>query len=72
MTADLIARLEAVLSECADGLESELRARYGDTVAYASERRKFNLEMEPVVEARALIRQLQLSTQPVSGEVADG
>ena len=47
---------EALL-ECAEDLESEIRARYGSVAIekYASEKRRFDNDMAPVIAARAAL-----------------
>jgi hypothetical protein len=49
-----VRELEAGLRECADELEWEIRARYGEPV-HPAEQRKFERDMAIVVRARALL-----------------
>jgi len=55
--ADEIVRLRAVLRECADDLETEIKARYPAQVQiYPSEKRRFDRDMEMVNRARELLK----------------
>jgi hypothetical protein len=47
-----IARLRALVKDLADDLEDELRGRYGATMDYPSERRRFERDMVNVYKAR--------------------
>lgn len=45
--------------ECADDLESVLRARYEGTLDYPSQRQRFERDMEPVLALRAALAALE-------------
>jgi len=52
-----ITRLRAALRECADDLETEIKARYPAQVQiYPSEKRRFDRDMEMVRRARELLK----------------
>ena len=48
-------RMREALRNCADDLESELKARYAGTLDYPSMKARYDRDMEPVVEARAAL-----------------
>jgi hypothetical protein len=51
-----IRRLRVAVKELADELEAEIRARYPETtLAYPSEKRRHDRDMEPVHRARELL-----------------
>ena len=51
----IVALVES-LTECADDLEGELKARYPDALlTYPGERRKYDRDMAPVIAARAAL-----------------
>lgn len=50
-----IERLQAVLKECSDDLAAELNVRYHKTLDYPSQRRAYDRDMVPVIEARKLL-----------------
>lgn len=56
--ADLIARLEKILREVSDDLASELDARYVGMLDFPSMKRRYDLDMSSVIEARAFLRAL--------------
>ncbi len=57
MSDELINELLAALKECADDLESELKARYPIAhLAYPSQKLKFDRDMAPVIKARELLK----------------
>ncbi len=58
MTADLIARLEAVLTEVSDDLAGELDGRYAGMLDHPAMKRRYDRDMEPVIKARSLLRAL--------------
>lgn len=47
--------MREALKECADDLETYVRALYVNTHQYPSFQRKFDLDMEPVITARKLL-----------------
>ena len=51
-----IEQLRAVLRECADGLNELLKERYACGLSFQMIRQQYNIEMEPVLKARNLLR----------------
>lgn len=48
-------RLRKCLEDCADGLACQIEHHYLDTLDYPSQKRKYDLDMAPVNEARAIL-----------------
>lgn len=49
------AELVEALRECADDLEASVEAYYANTKQYASEQRRYERDIEPVIKARAAL-----------------
>lgn len=47
--------VKEALRRCADELEAELNARYANTLDYPSMKRKYDLDMQTVIDARAAL-----------------
>jgi hypothetical protein len=58
--AGQVTELVATLRTCSDDLEGELRARYNHPYIHPSLKRKFERDMAPVYEARALLHRLKI------------
>ena len=52
---DEIMRLRALLAECADDLESWVEGNYAKTKDYPSEKRRYDRDIQPVLNARAAL-----------------
>ena len=57
MAETTIEQLRAALKDCADDLESYVTNEYAGTLHYPSQKRRFDRDMKPVREARALLEQ---------------
>jgi hypothetical protein len=56
VTDTLLARMAAALQELADGLQAEIGHRYGGSqYQYSIEARRYERDMEPVMQARNLL-----------------
>ena len=47
--------VEEALRRCADELEAEIKSRYANMLDYPSIKRKYNLDMQTVIDARAAL-----------------
>ncbi len=56
--ADEIARLRAALKECADDLANEIEGRFNSVGRHPGMKRRYDRDMVPVNNARALLGQL--------------
>ncbi len=52
-----IERLRAALKECADDLAAFIEHQYAKTLDYPSQKRHYDRDMTPVIEARRLLEQ---------------
>ncbi|MDR7229932.1 hypothetical protein J2X45_001013 [Caulobacter sp. BE264] len=57
--SDLITRLEQALTECADDLAAEIEERYRETKDHPAMKRRYDRDMTPVENARALLRAIK-------------
>lgn len=53
--ADRIEALERALRDCVEDLEAEIAYRYTSVLQYPAMKSKYELDMEPVARARALL-----------------
>lgn len=51
----IVKEMQEALKECADGLEEYVEAYYAKTKEYPSELRRYERDIEPVLEARKLL-----------------
>lgn len=58
-----IERLREALKECADDLESLVKAEYAPMLDYPDKRRKYKRDLEPVIRARELLGNQQQAQQ---------
>jgi hypothetical protein len=59
VTDTLLSRLADCLHECSEELGNDIDARYGDTLRYPIQRRRYARDMKPVERARALLAEVE-------------
>jgi hypothetical protein len=60
----MLKRLCDCLKECSDDLAAHVEYHYSRTLDYPSQKRRYDADMQPVIEARKLLAEI--------GEVQDG